>query len=219
MKRVLLAMAAAMLGGMGASALDAQAAGQAGVGATTERPLPPRSVPPRSVPPRSVQPRSVQPRPLSARERRARQDSARLSTTLDIWIVQRYRGAQLLPDTVTTTGSLAADALWPRIESMHAGGRNDTLFALHFSAHPGEPALGRRGPVRLAGPTGSMSPVGATVLSRRPFRAPRTPKANSADERDWRYGWAYVAALPRAGRTAPATTFRGWLLIDAGTPK
>ena len=149
----------------------------------------------------------------------AQRDSLRLATTLDIWIVQRYRGAQLLPDTVTTTGSIAADALWPRIESMRSGGRADTLFALHFAARPGEPALGRRGSVRLAGPTGSVSPVVATVLARRPFRAPRTPRPNNATERDWRYGWAYVATLPKAGRAAPATTFRGWLLIDAGMPK
>ena len=154
-----------------------------------------------------------------ARPLHAQRDSLRVATTLDVWIVQRYRGAQLLADTVTKSGSVAADALWPRIESMRSGGRNDTLFALHFSAHPGEPALGRRGAVRLAGPTGSMSPVAATLLSRRPFRAPRTPNANSGNERDWRYGWAYIAALPKAGRTAPATTFRGWLLIDAGLPK
>ena len=149
----------------------------------------------------------------------AQRDSLRLATTLDVWIVQRYRGAQLLPDTVTRAGSVAADALWPRIESMRSGRQTDTLFALHFAARPGEPALGRRSTVRLAGPTGSVSPVVATVLARRPFRAPRTPTPNNENERDWRYGWAYVAAFPKAGRTAPATTFRGWLLIDAGTPK
>ena len=156
---------------------------------------------------------------LDAQTRAATNASMRVASSLDNWIVDRFRGAQLLEDTDTISHSIATDATIARIESVHPGGRTDTLFALHFSSRRSSAALERIAPVRLAAPTGTVAPIAVRLLARRPFRAPRAPKANSANENDWRYGWAYLVALPKAGRSTPAATFRGWLLLDASAPK
>lgn len=139
----------------------------------------------------------------------------RSSTALDVWIVERFRGAQLLPDSAAPQRSVAADASLARIESVGVGASTDTLFALHFGNRPGAPALERAGAIRLAGPTGTITPMAARLLARRPFRAPRMPRASNGSDGDWRYGWAYLSVLPTAGRSTPVATFRGWLLLDA----
>ena len=135
---------------------------------------------------------------------------------LDRWLISRYRGAQLLPDSVGGQRSVAADASISRVESIATGGRFDTLFAVHFAEHASAPALSAEGSARLVAPTGSASSVLARIVARRPFRAPRSPLARNSNEGDWRYGWAYLTVLPKVGRTTPAATFRGWLMLEAG---
>ncbi len=129
-------------------------------------------------------------------------------TALDTWVVIRLRGSQLLPDSTPAVRSVANDAVLPRIESVREGGRVDSLYALHYAERPGVPALASSGSVRIVGPTGTI------IAARRPFRAPRAPGADSNQEKDWRYGWSYLVLLPKTGRIAPATVFRGWMLVD-----
>jgi hypothetical protein len=150
----------------------------------------------------------------------------RALNSLDVWLAERFRGVQLLPDTAAGRTSDMADGAPARIESARAGNNSDTLFALHFAARPANGALESGRTVQLAGPTGTVAPLAGTVLARRAFRAPRTPQANAniasgdkANDASWRYGWAYIVSLPKAGRITPATTFRGWLLLDGGAPK
>lgn len=135
-------------------------------------------------------------------------------TALDTWVVLRLRGAQLLPDSTASVRSVANDAVLPRIESVREGGRVDSLYALHYAERPGVPALAGSGSVRIVGPTGTITPVVGRIAARRPFRAPRAPGADSNQEKDWRYGWSYLVLLPKTGRIAPATVFRGWVLVD-----
>ncbi|MEO7520915.1 MAG: hypothetical protein ABIW79_03765 [Gemmatimonas sp.] len=150
----------------------------------------------------------------------------RVLSSLDVWIVERFRGAQLLPDSVAARAARDGGGALPRIESARGGGSVDTLFALHFTPRATEGALASRQTVRLAGPTGTIAPLTGTVVARRAFRAPRVPGANvhvasgdSATDASWRYGWAYIVSLPNAGRGTPAATFRGWLLLDGSAPK
>ncbi|MES2522412.1 MAG: hypothetical protein V4617_06930 [Gemmatimonadota bacterium] len=138
--------------------------------------------------------------------------------SLDRWIVERYRGAQLLADSLSVPRSVTPDAVLPRVETVRGGTAADTLLALHFSPRAGSAALLSGSVVRIAGSTGTITPMSATVLARRPFRAPRLPMAK-ANADDWRYGWAYLVILPKAGRALSATTFRGWLLLDAAAVK
>jgi len=134
--------------------------------------------------------------------------------SLDTWVVLRLRGAQLQPDSTPLVRSVVANALLPRIESVRGGTRADSLFALHYAERPGDPSLANNGAVRIVGPTGTITPVSGRIVARRPFRAPRTPQADHNQERDWRYGWAYLIVLPKAGRLAPASVFRGWMVTD-----
>ncbi len=134
-------------------------------------------------------------------------------TSLDTWIVVRLRGAQLLPDSEPVVRSVATDAVLPHIESVRDGVRSDTLFALQYAERPGVAALASSGGVRLVGPTGTITPIAGRVIARRPFRALRAPTANHNEERDWRYGWAYLITVPRVGRSS-STVFRGWMVVD-----
>lgn len=135
-------------------------------------------------------------------------------TSLDTWLVIRLRGVQLQPDSTPLVRSVVANALLPRIESVREGARTDSLFALHYADRPGNPSLANNGAVRIVGPTGTITPMVGRIVARRPFRAPRTPQADNNRERDWRYGWAYLVVLPKAGRIAPASVFRGWMVTD-----
>ena len=134
-------------------------------------------------------------------------------TSLDTWIVVRLRGAQLFPDSEPVVRSVATDAVLPHIESVRDGQRFDSLFALQYSERPGVAALAASGAVRLVGPTGTIMPIAGRVIARRPFRALRAPTANHNEERDWRYGWAYLIAVPKTGRSSSAV-FRGWMVVD-----
>lgn len=141
--------------------------------------------------------------------------ATRTMLRLDRWLISRYRGAQLLPDSVGGQRLVAAYASISRVESVVNGGRYDTLFAVHFAEHASGPALSAAGSARLVAPTGSASGVLARIVARRPFRAPRSPLARNHNESDWRYGWAYLTVVPRTGRVTPAATFRGWLMLEA----
>lgn len=152
--------------------------------------------------------------------------SIALRSSLDVWIVERFRGAGLLPDSTTPGIPGTRGASIARIEGIRAGATSDTVFALHFTARPGGAALQNGESVRLAGPTGTIAPISGIVLVRRAFRAPRVPQAGGSsasgdgvDADGWRYGWAYLVSLPRAGRTTPVTTFRGWMLVSGSAVK
>lgn len=138
-------------------------------------------------------------------------------TPLDIWIVQRYRGAQLLPDSLLAdsllTGSVARTASTPRIESTRAGKEQDTLWAVHFA--PGTRMAGLPVGARptLTGPTGTITPVVARVLARRAFRAPRVPGSAFRPDSSWRHGWVYLVVMPHLAELSVAR-YRGWLLLD-----
>ena len=133
---------------------------------------------------------------------------------LDQWIVTRYRGAGLLPDTANALPSIATTRTPPRIESVAAGASSDSLWAVHFSADDPLPAFAVNGTVRLTGPTGAVTPLAAKVVARRPFRAPRVPGASPTRADAWREGWAYLVLLPHDASRQVAR-YRGWLLLAA----
>lgn len=134
--------------------------------------------------------------------------------SLDQWIVTRYRGAGLLPDTANAAPSLATTRTPPRIESVAEGATSDTLWALHFTGDDPLPAFAVNAVVRLTGPTGAVTPLTARVVARRPFRAPRVPAASPARPDAWRDGWAYLVLLPHDASRHVAR-YRGWLLLAA----
>ncbi|MBL0940991.1 MAG: hypothetical protein IBJ03_19055 [Gemmatimonadaceae bacterium] len=144
----------------------------------------------------------------------ATRGEAQPPTPLDRWIVERYSGAQLLPDSMLTGSvSVARTASPPRIESAHRGLERDTLWAVHFA--PGTElsglAVGAR--TTLTGPTGTMTPVVARVVARRAFRAPRSPGAAFRPDSSWRHGWVYLVVMPHLTESSVAR-YRGWLLLD-----
>lgn len=132
---------------------------------------------------------------------------------LDRWIVTKFRGAQLMVDSVRVAKSNATDVPFPRVEVVRAASTGDTLIAMHFVSTVGGPALRASGVVRLADASGTMTALSARVLARRMFRAPRVPNA-SADSA-WRVGWAYVAVVQSAPRAVRVRPERSWLLVDA----
>lgn len=158
--------------------------------------------------------RAVAPGAASRASAKAAARDAAALTSLDTWLVVRLRGAELLPDSAPAPRSMVTDAVLPRIESVRDGQRADTLYALSHTEHLALPLLAAPAVVRIVGPTGTVTPIVGNVIARRPFRARRAPKANTNDEKDWRYGWAYMIVLPKAGRTTPAAVFRGWMVID-----
>jgi hypothetical protein len=141
---------------------------------------------------------------------------ARVQPLLDSWIVQQYRGAQLLPDSAAGERSIAADTPIPRVEHVRDS-RGDSIVGVHFSARAVPPSLALSSAVRLAVPSGTITNTTGKVVVRRLFRAPRVPGASNGDATDWRYGWAYLVVLPRERDRLPALATRGWLLIDGNT--
>lgn len=132
---------------------------------------------------------------------------------VDIWLVTRFRDAQLLRDSVRGPVEVSNDAPMPRIESAIDGPIRDTLFAVHFGSRREMEALRTGARVRLTAPSGAITSLTADVVARRLFRAPRRPGADTMSANGWRYGWAYLALVRRAVAT-PATTYRGWLLVE-----
>lgn len=132
---------------------------------------------------------------------------------LDVWIVTRYRAANLLSDSAVTTGSLASNnGPLPRIESVRGGRDMDTLMAVQMDANKGPPMMPVSSRARLVTTNGIAVPVTVRVIQRRPFRAPRIPDADPLTERQWRYGWAYLVVLPHDDKR-PTARYRGWLLL------
>ena len=147
---------------------------------------------------------------------------------LDGWLASRYRELQLLPDSSKSTRSIAADAPVPHVESVvdvatsaadsPESRQRDTLYAVHFGTRREMPALRVGTRVRLTAPSGAITSTTADIVARRPFRAPRRPgTAASASDIAWRYGWAYLALVPRRARTTSSMMYRGWLLLDASS--
>lgn len=141
------------------------------------------------------------------------QPSPELSS-LDNWIVQRYRGTHLLPDSNPRATVAFAQAGAPRVEANRTAARPDTLVALHFSTTMWRPTLGLSTQVQLADPSGAMSTVVGRVTARRAFRAPRVSGARDTVSGDWRYGWAYLVALPINIANAAPSGFNGWAVVQ-----
>lgn len=137
--------------------------------------------------------------------------------SLDMWIVERYRGAQLLPDSGTRSLLPATQAGAPRVESARRANTRDTVVALHFGNTPWRPVLGNSTPVQFADPTGSISGISGRVTARRAFRTPRVPGARDTVKDDWRVGWAYLVAIPSRAANATTSGLNGWALVE--TPK
>ncbi len=167
---------------------------------------------------RSPSVRAQPPRPAPA----PRDDDPLARSSLDGWLVTRYRDAQLLEDTVPGTRAMPSAAPFPRVESSRAAGTGDTLFAVHFNAGRDEPVLRAGGLVRLSEPSGAISSRSARVLVRRPFRAPAVPGAalrpGTRTDKAGRYGWGYLLVVSRAVvRTSSKPldgAWRGWLLVE-----
>lgn len=144
------------------------------------------------------------------------QNSPELSS-LDMWIVQRYRGAQLLPDSVARGSATFAQAGAPRVESARTTARRDTVVALHFGSAMWRPTLNTSAQVQLADPTGTVSGITAKITARRAFRTPRKAGARDTVKDDWRIGWAYLVAIPTRAANASTSGFGGWALAEMST--
>jgi hypothetical protein len=137
--------------------------------------------------------------------------------SLDGWIVTRYRGAQLLPDSSALLAPLVRSGAAPRVETVRPGRRADTLLAVHVGIQRPSSMLAVGSRATLAGPTGTITPVVAQLLGRRPFRAPRTPGAAVRPDSNWLHGWAYLVVVPHVeGR--PSGRYRGWTLLAVPEP-
>lgn len=135
-------------------------------------------------------------------------------SSLDAWIVQRYKGAQLLPDSGLRGTSPLRQAGAPRVESMRSPDRRDTIVALQFGAVYWRASLTPSSPVQLADPTGVVSAIGGRVSARRAFRAPRVAAPRDTVAEDWRIGWAYLVAIPPRVATAAPSGFNGWAIVE-----
>lgn len=132
-------------------------------------------------------------------------------TTLDRWLVLRYRATMLRSDVGGTTPVLATLDLSPRVEGVMTGHTTDTLVVLHFGDARAQAAFARGGGARVVSAAGASMPGAARVLARRAFSAPRLPSARVADDAQWRDGWAYLAVVPHV-EARPASRLRGWHL-------
>ncbi|MEO7361124.1 MAG: hypothetical protein ABI120_12405 [Gemmatimonadaceae bacterium] len=135
-------------------------------------------------------------------------------SSLDMWIVQRYRGAHLLPDSGARGTATYAQAGAPRIESTRSVTRRDTVVALHFGAAMWRPSMATTAVVQLADPSGTVSGIAGKVTARRAFRAPRIAGARDTVPGEWRIGWAYLVAIPARVANASASGFSGWALAE-----
>ncbi len=147
------------------------------------------------------------------REGRERAERVSALGALDQWLVQRYRGVQLLPDSARAPWSVAASSPLARVETMRAGGQMDTLYAVHVGVREDMPPLRTRSRARLTGPTGSISPLEVRVIARRPFQTLGRPAGVQAPISAWRHGWAYVALVPRTSPRTANSRYHGWLLL------
>lgn len=141
------------------------------------------------------------------------QNSPALSS-LDLWIVQRYRGAQLLPDSGVRSTATLVQAGAPRVESTRSANRRDTVVALHFGPAMWRPTLATSAAVQLADPTGTISGIAGKITARRAFRTPRKAGARDSVKDDWRIGWAYLVAIPVRSANASASGFSGWAIAE-----
>lgn len=137
-------------------------------------------------------------------------------STLDMWIVEHYRGAQLLPDSGRTTRGTGAMTALPYVESVSSGRTVDTVFAVQFSPVLRAPALPVGAKVRFTSPSGVASSSVADVVARRAFRAPRVPNARHNEPDDFRYGWSYLLFI-RQRATTPTSAYRGWLVTETAS--
>lgn len=143
--------------------------------------------------------------------------SSRELSSLDLWIVQRYRGAQLLPDSGVRSTATLAQAGAPRVEATRSTTRRDTIVALHFGPAIWRPTLATAAAVQLADPTGTVSGIAGKITARRAFRTPRKAGARDSVKDDWRIGWAYLVAIPTRSANASASGFSGWAIAEAPT--
>lgn len=132
---------------------------------------------------------------------------------VDVWLVTRFRDAQLLRDSTRPSADASTDSPMPRIETTIDGPLRDTLFAVHFGSRRDTEALRTGARVRLTAPSGAITTLTADIVARRLFRAPRRPGADTTSANGWRYGWAYLAVVRRSVAT-PASSYRGWLLVQ-----
>jgi hypothetical protein len=132
---------------------------------------------------------------------------------LDAWVVSRYRRTQLLPDSVTGPPAVGEERS-ARIESVADAPTGDSLFAVQFRTRRESSSLRTGATIRLTGPTGSITNILADIIARRPFRAPRRPGADTLSAGGWRYGWSYLALVRARHVTTPASTYRGWVMLD-----
>ncbi|MEO7998091.1 MAG: hypothetical protein ABI852_11635 [Gemmatimonadaceae bacterium] len=141
------------------------------------------------------------------------QNSPELSS-LDMWIVQRYRGAQLLPDSGARSTATLVQAGAPRVESTRTTARRDIVVALHFGSAMWRSTLNTSAAVQLADPTGAISGIAAKITARRAFRTPRKAGARDTVKDDWRIGWAYLVAIPARAANASPSGFAGWAIAE-----
>jgi hypothetical protein len=135
-------------------------------------------------------------------------------TSLDEWVVMRFRGAGLLPDSGAQVASVVPHADAPRIDGVRSAARRDTLVAVHFDTVFWRPTLAVGANVRFADPSGEIAAIGGRVTARRAFRAPRKAGARPGNAADWRIGWAYLVAMPIRTANAAPSGFSGWSLVE-----
>ena len=138
--------------------------------------------------------------------------------SLDMWIVERYRGAQLLPDSGARSSLPMTQAGAPRVESARRVNVRDTVVALHFGNKPWRAGLANNTSVQFADPTGSVSGISGRVTARRAIRTPRVPGARDTVKDEWRVGWAYLVAIPSRSANAATSGLNGWALVEAPKP-
>ena len=135
--------------------------------------------------------------------------------SLDEWVVLRFRGVQLLPDSSERGSASPTQSNAPRVEATRNLTHRDTIVALQFGAEFWRPSLGVGANVQLADPAGAISNISGRITARRAFRAPRKPGARDNKQDDWRIGWAYLVTIPiRSANAAPAG-FDGWSVIQS----
>src|SRR4051812_26575716 len=91
---------------------------------------------------------------VSAQGKRAtsRPTGAQLSPSqlsLDEWVLLRYRGGELLPDSSARPTAGALRTVAPRVEGARSSTVRDTLVAVQFDTTPGRPSLNVGAAVRF----------------------------------------------------------------------
>lgn len=174
-----------------------------------------QGTPPQRVPPKKASANNAQPQPAPAKNPGSKIGPALQS--LDEWVILRFRGVQLLPDSGVGGASPVGRSGAPRIETARTAARRDTLVALHFDTSFWQPAFSPGATVRFADHAGTVTSVAAQITARRAFRAPRKPGARNDHQEDWRVGWAYLVAMPLRIANAAPSGFNGWSIVPAPT--